>query len=98
MSAAYAFVQAMFKAGRNPTRQDLIDAIQGGMPQGAAVAPYAYSSTDHNGVTGAYMGIIMNGVLVPKGPVLITDTTPSGAITSDTGTAPDAPASGIPPR
>ncbi len=27
MSAAYTFVQAMFKAGKNPTRQDLLNAI-----------------------------------------------------------------------
>jgi ABC-type branched-subunit amino acid transport system substrate-binding protein len=98
MAAAYTFTEAMLKAGRNPTRQDLIDAINGGLPQGAGVAPYAYSSSDHNGDTGAYMGIIMNGVLVPKGPVLITDTSPSGAITSDSGTEPAAPASGIPPH
>ena len=58
----------MFKAGRNPTRQDLVNAINGGLPQGVSVAPYAYSSTDHNGVTGAYMAVIKNGVLVPTRP------------------------------
>ena len=41
MSAAYAFVQAMLKAGRNPTRADLVSAVNGGLPQGPAVAPYA---------------------------------------------------------
>ena len=44
-----------------------------GMPQGPAVAPYAYSSSDHKGVTGAYMGVIQNGQLVQQGPVLTTD-------------------------
>jgi len=96
IAAAYTFVQAMFKAGRNPTRQDLLTAINGGLPQGPAVAPYAYSATDHNGMTGAYIGIIKNGELVQKGPVLVTDTSPTGAITPYTTAQPSAPTSGIP--
>jgi ABC-type branched-subunit amino acid transport system substrate-binding protein len=95
-AVAYTFVQAMLKAGRNPTRADLVTAIQGGLPQGPAVAPYAYSASDHAGMTGAFIGIINNGVIVQQGPVLVTDTTPSGAVTSYTGTAPSAPASGLP--
>jgi ABC-type branched-subunit amino acid transport system substrate-binding protein len=96
MGAAYTFVQAMLKAGRNPTRADLVSAINGGLPQGPVVAPYAYSATDHDGVTGAYIGIINNGVLTQEGPVLVTDTSATGAITTYAGTEPQAPASGIP--
>jgi ABC-type branched-subunit amino acid transport system substrate-binding protein len=95
-SVAYAFVQAMFKAGRNPTRADLVSAIQAGLPQGPSVAPYAYSATDHAGITGAYMGVIQNGQLVQQGSVLTTDTSATGAITTYTGTEQQAPASGIP--
>ena len=50
----------------------------------------------HDGVTGAYIGVINNGALTPEGPVLVTDTSATGAITSYTGTQPTAPASGIP--
>ncbi len=57
MAAAYTFVQAMLKAGRNPTRADLTSAIEAGLPQGPMVSPFAYSSTDHAGATGAYIGI-----------------------------------------
>jgi len=96
LAVGYTFVQAMFKAGRNPTRQDLINAINGGLPQGVSVAPYAYSSSDHAGMTGAYMAEIVNGALKPIGPVQVTDTSPTGAITTFTGTQPAAPASGIP--
>ena len=96
MAAAYTFVQSMFKAGRNPTRADLVSAINGGLPQGPAVAPYAFSSSDHAGITGAYMAVIKNGVSVPQGPVLTTDTSPTGAITHFTGAEQAAPASGIP--
>ena len=96
MAVGYTFVQAMFKAGRNPTRANLVSAIQNGLPQGPAVAPYAYSSSDHSGITGAYIGVIQNGQLVQQGSVLTTDTSASGAITSFTGTEQQAPASGIP--
>ena len=96
MEVAYSFVQAMFKAGRNPTRASLVSAIEGGLPQGPIVAPYAYSATDHAGMTGAYMAKIQNGVIVQEGPVLVTDASATGPITNYTGTEEQAPASGIP--
>jgi branched-chain amino acid transport system substrate-binding protein len=96
MAAAYTFVQAMLKAGRNPTRADLVSAINRGLPQGPSVAPYAFSSSDHAGMTGAYIGVIKNGVIVPKGPVMTTGTSPSGAVTGYAGAEQAAPASGIP--
>ncbi len=96
MSVAYTFVEAMFKAGRNPTRADLINAINAGLPQGASVAPYAYSSSDHNGITGAYLGTIKNGVLVPQGGVLVTDDSATGKVTAFSGQQAAPPASGIP--
>ncbi len=96
MSVGYTFVQAMFKAGRNPTRADLVNAVNAGLPQGVSVAPFAYSKSDHDGITGAYMGIIKNGVLVPQGGVLITDSSPGGAVTAYNTPQPPPPASGIP--
>ncbi|HVB41153.1 MAG TPA: ABC transporter substrate-binding protein [Streptosporangiaceae bacterium] len=96
MSVGYAFVQAMFKAGKNPTRADLVNAINAGLPQGASVAPYAYSSSDHNGITGAYIATISNGALVPNTGVWVTDDSATGAITAYTAAQPAAPASGIP--
>jgi hypothetical protein len=95
-AVGYTFVQAMLKAGKNPTRADLVKAIQAGLPQGPAVAPYAYSSAVHAGMTGAYIGVIKNGVIVQQGPVLVTDTSPTSAVTSYNGAPPAAPASGMP--
>jgi branched-chain amino acid transport system substrate-binding protein len=95
-AAAYTFVQAMFKAGRNPTQADLVNAISHGLPQGPGVAPFAYSASDHNGITGAYMGVIKNGALVPLGGTLVTDDSPTGAVAPATATQPPAPASGVP--
>jgi ABC-type branched-subunit amino acid transport system substrate-binding protein len=95
-AVAYTFVQAMVKAGKNPTRASIVKAIEGGLPQGPAVAPYDYSMTDHGGMMGAFIGVIKNGVVVQQGPVWTTDTTPTGAVTAFTGTQPAAPGSGMP--
>jgi branched-chain amino acid transport system substrate-binding protein len=95
-AVGYTFVQAMLKAGRNPTRADLVKAIEGGLPQGPAVAPYTYSASNHSGMTGAFVGVIKNGATVQTGSVMVTDTTSSGAVSTYTGTAPAAPASGMP--
>jgi ABC-type branched-subunit amino acid transport system substrate-binding protein len=95
-AVAYTFVQAMLKAGKNPTRADLVKAIQGGLPQGPAVAPYTYSASDHAGMTGAFIGIIKNGAIVKEGPVQVTDTSSTGAVTSYSGTQAPAPSSGMP--
>jgi ABC-type branched-subunit amino acid transport system substrate-binding protein len=96
MAVGYTFVQAMMKAGKNPTRADLVSAINAGLPQGPAVAPYAYSASNHSGVTGAYIGVIKKGALVKQGPVYVTDATPTGAVTAFTGSEMAAPATGMP--
>ena len=67
-----------------------------GLPQGPAVAPYAYSASNHSGITGAYIGVIKKGALVKQGPVYVTDATPTGAVTAFTGSEEAAPASGMP--
>jgi ABC-type branched-subunit amino acid transport system substrate-binding protein len=96
MSVGYTFVQAMFGAGKNPTRADLVSAINKGLPQGVAVAPFAYSASDHNGITGAYIGVIKDGQLDPITGVYVTDDSPTGAITTDSTPQPAAPGSGLP--
>jgi len=96
VAVAYTFVQAMIKAGKNVTRQGLINAINGGLPQGFSVAPYLYSATDHSGMTGAYMAIIKGNVLSPLGGVFTTDVTPTGAVTPESVSQPPPPTSGIP--
>jgi ABC-type branched-subunit amino acid transport system substrate-binding protein len=97
MAAAYTFAEAMIKAGPHVTRQGLVAAITSGLPQGPAVAPLVFSASDHSGATGAYVGVIRNGVLVPLGGVMTTGDAPTSPVVPYSAAAPSAPATGTPP-
>ncbi|MGH9307007.1 MAG: ABC transporter substrate-binding protein [Acidimicrobiales bacterium] len=86
MGAAYTFVKLMENAGRNPTRQGVIDTLRKGNLAGPGLVPFRYSKTSSAGFIGAQMGKITGGNLVLSGPVYTAaDTGPistySGGIT-----------------
>lgn len=95
MSAAYEFTAAMFRAGPDPTRGKLLGAMSG-MAQGPAVAPLVYSTGDHLGITGGYVGVMRAGVLVPLTTVLSTDDNITGPVAPERVIQAGAPATGIP--
>jgi len=98
MANGYTLVQALEAAGKNLTRQGLIDAINshGGSWTGPGIVPYRYSSSDHGGFAGAELARVQGGKIVEFGGPLTTDPTATGAISPFTGTQPAPPASGIP--
>jgi ABC-type branched-subunit amino acid transport system substrate-binding protein len=98
MASAYTLVQALEAAGKNLTRQSIVNAIdtQGHKWTGPGLVPYRYSQTDHGGFAGVEMGQVKNGKIVLSGTPMVTDPSPTGAITAYTGTQPAPPASGIP--
>jgi len=98
MASAYTLVQALQAAGKNLTRQGIVDAIDndGGMWTGPGLVPYRYTKTEHGGYAGVEMGVIHGGVIVLDGKPLTTDPTAGSAITPYTGTQPAPPASGVP--
>jgi ABC-type branched-subunit amino acid transport system substrate-binding protein len=95
MSVAYTFVQALFNAGPNPTRANIVSAISAKrLADGPGVVPYSYSSSNHQGLSGVQMGTITNGAISLTGTAeTATDT---GNIQSYTTTPAGPPASGIP--
>jgi ABC-type branched-subunit amino acid transport system substrate-binding protein len=95
MASAYTFAQALAAAGKNPTRQGLIDALQKGNLNGPGLVPFRYSSSSHAGYTGVQVGTIHSGQLVVTGTPLTTDDG-SAAITAYTASPKTAPANGIP--
>jgi len=96
MAVAYSFAQLMKKAGRNPSRQDVINALQSGqLDQGPGLVPFAYSSSNHLGYQGVRMAVIQNGAAQYTGSVYTA--TVSGSVTACGGcTSKAMPANGIP--
>jgi ABC-type branched-subunit amino acid transport system substrate-binding protein len=75
MTMAYATYQTLHAAGPNLTRQGLLKALteQGSTFEGPNLAPYRFSSTDHDGMGGSQVTTIANGQTVLGGPVYVTD-------------------------
>jgi ABC-type branched-subunit amino acid transport system substrate-binding protein len=98
MASAYTLVQALKAAGKNLTRQDLVNAINndGGSWKGPGLVPFRYTTTQHGGFAGAEMGKVEGGKIVLFGGPLTTDPTASSPITPYTGTQPAPPTNGIP--
>jgi ABC-type branched-subunit amino acid transport system substrate-binding protein len=98
MANAYTLVQALQAAGKNLTRQDLINAVNtgGGKWTGPGLVPFRYTKTEHGGFEGVEIGQVRGGKIVLFGGPLTTQPTAGSAITPVTSTPPAPPASGIP--
>jgi ABC-type branched-subunit amino acid transport system substrate-binding protein len=83
MASAYTFAQALRGAGKNPTRQSLVDAVEKGGFTGPGLVPFRYSKDQHGGFGGAQIGMVKNGAIALSGPVYVTDPG-SGPITTST--------------
>jgi ABC-type branched-subunit amino acid transport system substrate-binding protein len=95
MSLAYLFAQAVQRAGKDLTRQGLLDAINKGGFTGPGIVPFQYSASNHSGYAGVQMVQIKSGVGQAIGTPLTTDDG-SGAIQPYTTAQPAAPANGVP--
>ena len=92
--AAYTFVAALVAAGKNPTRDGIVKAIQNSHFGGPGLVPFSYSATNHQGYSGTQMATIKSGAVVLQGtPFTATDT---GGIKAYTTPPATPPANGIP--
>jgi branched-chain amino acid transport system substrate-binding protein len=98
MANAYTLVQALKAAGKNLTRQTIVDAIeqQGAKWTGPGLVPYRYSQTDHGGFSGTQIGHIKNGKIVLTGTPQTTTPDPNTPITPYTTPQPAPPTTGVP--
>ena len=98
MANAYTLVQALKAAGKNLTRQAIVQAInaQGAKWTGPGLVPYRYSTTDHGGFSGTELGKIKNGKIVLFGGPLTTTPDPASPITPYTTPQPPPPTNGVP--
>jgi hypothetical protein len=96
MAMAYTFVEALQRAGVNPTRQMIVDTIEGGKLSGPGLVPFRYSKDSHAGYTGVALSQIKGGEAQLTGKPMTTDDG-DGAITEYGASPTPAPPNGIPP-
>jgi len=53
MAQAYTFAQALKLAGKDVTRQKIVDAMASGQIRGPGLVPFGFSKDSHSGYTGA---------------------------------------------
>lgn len=75
MAQAYTVVQALQAAGREPTRDGVVEAIEsaGAGFEGPAHAPFRYSADSHLGISGMKVVRLTAGAPEDLTPVLVTD-------------------------
>ncbi|MBB5851055.1 ABC transporter substrate-binding protein [Amycolatopsis umgeniensis] len=98
MAQAYTFVQTLQAAGRDLTRERVVEALQksGKTFKGPGLAPFRYSGEKHLGIAGMSVVELEGGAGKDLTPVLVTDIG-EAPIEADDSAANDAPpANGIP--
>jgi ABC-type branched-subunit amino acid transport system substrate-binding protein len=97
MANAYTLAQALQLAGKNLTRQSLIEAVntRGSQLTGPGLVPFRYSTGDHGGYSGVEIAQVRGGKIVLFGGPFVTEPTSSSAITPYTTAQPAPPASGV---
>jgi branched-chain amino acid transport system substrate-binding protein len=97
MSQAYTTIQALQAAGQNPTRDDLVEAIEtvGGDWEGPVYAPFRYSADSHMGTSGMGISRLTGNTSEEIVPVQVTDLGDADIKEFD-GEAATPPSSGIP--
>ncbi len=94
-SVGYLFVQALRAAGKNPTRQGIVSAVEKGGFAGPGLSPLRFSATDHSGYGGLQMGRVVGGKQILSGPVFTTDDA-GGPVRQYSGVPAMPPPNGIP--
>jgi ABC-type branched-subunit amino acid transport system substrate-binding protein len=92
---AYTFAEALQMAGKDPTRQGIVDAIASGKLKGPGLVPFRYGKDSHAGYTGEALAEVKGGMLVEEGDPLVTDDG-SGPVTAAKAPNEQPPANGVP--
>ena len=97
MAQAYTMVQALQAAGQNPTRDDLVEAVEtvGAEWEGPAFSPFRYSADSHMGISGMQVSRLAGTTAEPETGILVTDIG-DAEIEESEGEAAAPPESGIP--
>ncbi len=86
LAVGWTMVELLKAAGRNPTRQGLVDTLEndGASLDGPGLVPLSYSTTDHYGYQGSQVVEILNGSYKVVSPVYTAQNT--GTVSTFSGT------------
>ena len=73
MSVGYLFAEALAKAGENPTRQGIVDAIQSGGLVGNGLVPLSFGADSHAAYKGVSITTVADGVQDFIGVTYVSD-------------------------
>jgi branched-chain amino acid transport system substrate-binding protein len=73
MSVGYTFVEALTRAGEDPTRESLVEALESGDVIGNGLAPLGYTADNHAGFTTAGITMVDGGVQDYVGTTYVLD-------------------------
>ncbi|WP_037313522.1 ABC transporter substrate-binding protein [Amycolatopsis orientalis] len=98
MAQAYTFVQALQAAGRDLTREGVVEAIQrsGKTFEGPGLAPFRYTGESHLGISGMSVVELQGGAGKDLTPVLVTDIGEAPIEANDSAAGDAPPPNGIP--
>ncbi len=98
MANAYTLVQALEAAGKDLTRQGLVEAVDsyGDSWRGPGLVPFRYTKTEHGGYGGVQLAKVVGSSIDEFGPVLTTEPSAASPITTYAGGQPAPPVNGIP--
>jgi len=94
-AVGYLFVQALKAAGKDLTRQGIVDAVEKGGFTGPGVSQFRFSPDDHSGYGGMQMAQVKGGKQLAFGPLYTTDDG-TGPVTESTPLQEAPPTNGIP--
>src|SRR3954470_8994965 len=81
MAQAVTFAQVLEGAGKNPTRQSLMESLEKGGLKGPGVTPFRFSKDSHAGYTGVRISVLdAKGGATFKGDAMVTTDEPSSPI------------------
>ncbi|MFV2100981.1 ABC transporter substrate-binding protein [Micromonospora sp. LOL_024] len=95
MAVGYLFVQVLQAAGRDLTRESLVQAVGRGGYQGPGVAPLRFSGTDHSGYGGGRLSRVSGAEQSYFGPTYETDDS-DGPVNEYTAPPVTPPGNGVP--
>jgi hypothetical protein len=92
MAQAVTFAQVLEGAGKNPTRQSLMDSLEKGGLKGPGLTPFRFSKDSHAGYTGVRIVMLDGkGGATFKGDAMVTTDEDSSAIEAAPGDAQGKP-------